>query len=76
MKKHLIPTKILTILALVLAGLVVVSCTTAAEPTEAPTTAPQPTSPPADEHDDEHLEGDPVRGGLLYDKWWAVEESE
>lgn len=28
------------------------------------------------EEHDEALEGDPVRGGLLYDKWWAVESSD
>ena len=41
----------------------------AAQPTEAkapPTKAPAPTEPPPE------LVGDPIRGGLLYDKWWAV----
>ena len=37
------------------------------EPTEA--SSPAPTSPP-------EPAGDPVRGGLLYDTWWVVLESE
>ena len=53
--------------------LIMVACTPAATPTTAPTTPPtaEPTAPP-----EPQLEGDPVRGGLLYDKWWDVIEAE
>ncbi|MFQ5435980.1 MAG: c-type cytochrome, partial [Anaerolineae bacterium] len=56
---------------------------TPAEPAETePQTAPEEAEP---EHadDEEHVEeaagelaGDPVRGGLLYDKWWAVQAAD
>jgi thiosulfate dehydrogenase len=55
-------------------GLLVAACAQAASPA-APTTPtteaapPGPTSPP-------EPAGDPVRGGLLYDTWWAVPKSE
>jgi len=57
------------------------------EPPEADEQTEEEALTEADEHteedvhteDDEHtdsMEGDPVRGGLLYDKWWAVESSD
>jgi thiosulfate dehydrogenase len=55
-------------------GLLVAACAQAASPA-APTTPtteaapPGPTSPP-------EPASDPVRGGLLYDQWWAVPKSE
>jgi len=56
---------------LVVVSLVIAGCRGAQpQPTpesKPPTAVPEPTSPPEPE-----LEGDPVRGGLLYDKWWAV----
>ena len=73
MKKHLTMTRFVLVLALVLVSLLIVSCgssapaTTAPEEAAAPTTPPEPTSPPEPE-----LEGDVVRGGLLYDEWWAA----
>ena len=62
---------------------VVSGCATPATPTSAPEVAPTtpptavpaaavpPTAPPADTPAPE-LVGDPVRGGLMYDKWWAA----
>lgn len=69
-------------------SLLVVSCAGRAtpEPAQAPTSTspPEPTAPPEEEEVQteeakqepaeamEELTGDPVRGGLLYDEWWAV----
>jgi len=68
MRKHLMAGMFITCTALVLIGVVVAGCTT---PTPAATSAPvattEPTAVPAPE-----LEGDMVRGGLLYDVWWDV----
>ena len=67
---------------LLLAGFVIAGCSTSAstaKPAEATskpvepatavpaTTAPEATTAPK-------VEGDPIRGGLLYDEWWAVLE--
>ncbi len=61
-------------LVFALAGLLASGCAPAA--TEEPTEAPQPTSPPeATSPAEPSLEGDAVRGGLLYDKWWVVSEA-
>ena len=63
------------ILALFAVGLA--SCTSA-EPTEAPTQAPPPATEAPEEAqepaapEEPALEGDPLRGGLMYDKWWVV----
>jgi len=66
--KNRLTTGMIVTGALMLVGLVVVGCTTpAAAPTATSAPPPAATAPPAPE-----LTGDPVRGGLLYDKWWAV----
>jgi thiosulfate dehydrogenase len=49
------------------------------EPTEVPTEAPPATEAPEEVEEapvpeEPALEGDSVRGGLLYDKWWVVAE--
>jgi hypothetical protein len=77
MKNKQITRIVETGVTLALIALVAISCTT---PTTAPTSAPAattaptavpattaPTDVPAPE-----LAGDSVRGGLLYDEWWAV----
>jgi thiosulfate dehydrogenase len=63
---------------IVIFSLAITGC---ASPTTEPTEEPAAVEPSEeDEHtEDEHaeaLEGDVVRGGLLYDKWWAVEASD
>jgi thiosulfate dehydrogenase len=59
-------------LVFILAGLLAAGCASAAT-TEAPEEAPEPTSPPEEAPPPEPgLEGDVVRGGLLYDKWWVT----
>ncbi|MFQ5408280.1 MAG: hypothetical protein ACE5FI_07670, partial [Anaerolineales bacterium] len=50
-------------------GLVLAACGPAAT-TEAPAAAPTQAEAPAEEAAPE-LFGDPLRGGLLYDKWWV-----
>jgi thiosulfate dehydrogenase len=76
-KKHLIATGFVIISVLMVISLLLVGCgasdsaTTAPEQAAAPTTAPEPTTPPEPE-----LAGDVVRGGLLYDQWWAVIETD
>lgn len=63
---------ILALFALAMAG-----CTSA-ESTEAPTEAPPPATEAPEEGEEPaaseapELQGDPVRGGLLYDTWWVV----
>ena len=55
---------------LLLMGIAFTGCRPApAAPVEQPepTSPTEPTTPP-----EPALEGDPVRGGLLYDKWWVV----
>lgn len=58
---------------LTLVSVMAASCTT---PTPAATTAPQPTALPqptaVPASPVPELTGDPVRGGLLYDRWWSV----
>ena len=81
MNKHVTSHILLTALFLVLFSLVLIGCSTA-EPTAAPaeqspppTEAPAETPPEAEEPpppEETELEGNPVRGGLLYDKWWTV----
>ena len=77
MNKRVAIRILMTCLLLALFGLVVSGCTSA-EPAAAPTEAPPPPTeapeeaeepPPPEEPD---LEGNPVRGGLLYDKWWVA----
>ncbi|HLF91356.1 MAG TPA: hypothetical protein VI451_20600, partial [Anaerolineales bacterium] len=54
---------------LLVASLALAACGGAAQtPAVQPTAPPQPTTPP-----EPALEGDAVRGGLLYDKWWTVD---
>ncbi|HET7087304.1 MAG TPA: hypothetical protein VFL17_01505, partial [Anaerolineae bacterium] len=74
MKDHLRIGIVVTGALLMLVGLVVVACTPAGPTaTTAPTTpagpaaTTAPTTPPEPE-----LAGDAVRGGQLYDTWWAV----
>ena len=55
-------------------GLLVAACAQAASPA-APTTPPTEAAPPEPTSPPEPA-GDPVRGGLLYDQWWAVPKSE
>ncbi len=81
MKKHRMHFSIISVLLFILAG-IMVGC--ASQPQTSP---PEVTQPPVveetvDTHDttssqeDEHMEieGDLIRGGLLYDKWWAARE--
>jgi thiosulfate dehydrogenase len=65
------------ILVFVMAAVLAAGCSSSAA-TDAPADAPESTSPPeADSPPEPGLEGDRVRGGLLYDKWWvAAAESE
>ena len=71
MKTHSFVSLIIAGVLLFVIGIAVASCSgSPAGPdtqTAEPTQPPQPTTPaePA-------LEGDPVRGGLLYDMWWVV----
>lgn len=63
-------------LVFVLVGLLAAGCASQAT-TDAPAEAPGPTSPPeVSSPPESSLEGDRVRGGLLYDKWWAVGEED
>lgn len=79
-KQRWLETLITRLLILVL-GLVIVSCgseeaaTSTAEPVEEEPTAVQeePVEEPTIESE---LEGDAVRGGLMYDKWWVVVEAD
>jgi len=64
MRKHLTTGMIVTV-ALWVIGVVAVGCTA---PAASPTAVPATTAP--------ELTGDPVRGGLLYDEWWAVTGAE
>jgi thiosulfate dehydrogenase len=66
MSKHLTARMIVTGALLLLVSIVVAGCTSST-PTSAPVATTEPTSAPAPE-----VAGDPVRGGLLYDEWWAV----
>jgi mono/diheme cytochrome c family protein/ribosomal protein L37AE/L43A len=77
MKKY-VRNRILKIsLILVLFTLAMAGCSTA-EPTDAPEEAPPPPTEAPEEAEEPAapeepiLEGDPVRGGLLYDTWWVV----
>src|SRR5574341_638523 len=65
MKDHISIIRFTTLLVLVFTALVVASCgaTTQPEATSEPEAVPLP-------------EADLVRGGLLYDEWWAVGEAE
>ncbi|MEK7787511.1 MAG: hypothetical protein AAB658_19075, partial [Chloroflexota bacterium] len=83
MKKHLKAGMIIYGTLLVVIA-VVSGCATPATPTSAPEVAPTTpptavptavpsTAPPADTPAPE-LVGDPVRGGLMYDKWWVAAE--
>jgi mono/diheme cytochrome c family protein len=88
MEKRSATAMIVVCLLLVLLSLVVVGCGGGAtpEPTQAPTSPPESTAAPqeeevqaaAAEHEETMgaLTGDPVRGGLLYDMWWAVAAAE
>jgi thiosulfate dehydrogenase len=59
-------------LVFALAVLIASGCASSAA-TDEPAEAPQPTSlPEATSPPEPGLEGDAVRGGLLYDKWWVV----
>src|SRR5512139_3667454 len=74
MKQHTAFALIVTGLIILLMSGVLVGCSsTPAAPVEQPveTTEPsEPTSPPAPAATAEpELQGDPVRGGLLYDQW-------
>jgi len=76
MKKRVMIRIFVISLFLALVSLALIGCSTA-EPTAAPTEAPPPTEAPAEADEpqaaeDIGLEGDPVRGGLLYDEWWVV----
>ena len=77
MNKNVLRRMIMIGLLLALFALAVVSCSSdepTAVPTEAsppPTEAPEVVEEPVAPEEPE-LEGDSVRGGLLYDKWWAV----
>jgi thiosulfate dehydrogenase len=67
------------IMSIFLVGCGAPAATPAPEPTAAPTTAPPAEEEPADTPvaaEEPELSGDPVRGGLLYDKWWAVIEAD
>lgn len=75
---------LLTGLFLVLFSLVLIGCSTAeptavpAEQPQSPTEAPVEAPPEAEEPpplEETELEGNPIRGGLLYDQWWAVSAS-
>jgi hypothetical protein len=63
---------------MVIFSIVITGC---AAPTAEPTEEPAAVEPTAEEQEDMEeaepdvsLEGDQVRGGLLYDKWWTVAE--
>lgn len=73
MKKIVVIRILVLSLFLVLFALALIGCSSAEEPTEAPlaTKAPEDVEEaPAPEGP--ALEGDPVRGGLMYDEWWVV----
>src|SRR3989304_4600342 len=65
MKKHLKSVLIAAGIGLLFAG-ILAGCSTP-QPEASPTEIPQNISTESPE-----LVGDPVRGGLLYDEWWAV----
>jgi thiosulfate dehydrogenase len=73
MKKHLMLRMLVIGLLLAFVSLVIVGCGADEEPTPIPATAVTieeaeeavPVTLP-------ELDGDPVRGGLMYDKWWVV----
>src|SRR3972149_1504879 len=65
MKKHLKSVLIAAGIGLLFAGILAGCATT--QPEASPTEIPQNISPESPE-----LVGDPVRCGLLYDKWWGV----
>ena len=65
MKKHLKSVLIAAGIGLLFAGILAGCATT--QPEASPTEIPQNISTESPE-----LVGDPVRGGLLYDKWWGV----
>ena len=77
MKKYVKNRILLISLILVLFTLAMAGCTSA-EPTEAPTEAAPPPTEAVEEAEEPTapeepaLEGDTVRGGLLYDTWWVV----
>ena len=73
MKKHLITTGFVTISVLIVISLLLMGCGAS----DSATTAPEPTSPPELTTPPEpELAGDAVRGGLLYDEWWAALDEE
>ena len=60
--------------ALIVAGALVLlaACATAGTSTTEAVPTPQPEATEATEAPEPQLEGDPVRGGQLYDQWWSV----
>ena len=77
MKKHFVfrflVSGLLLMLAVLLAGCGSDATATPVPPTAAPTAAPTDTAEPTDAP---ALEGDLIRGGLMYDKWWVVVKAE
>ena len=79
MKKRRTIRIIVISLFLVLFALALIGCSSA-EPTEEPAEEPPPATDAPEEGEEAPapeetaLEGDPVRGGLMYDKWWVVVE--
>jgi mono/diheme cytochrome c family protein/ribosomal protein L37AE/L43A len=76
MKKRLTIKTLILSLFLVLFTLALISCSSP-EPEAAPTEAPPPTEAPEEAEEvnapeEPELEGNPVRGGLLYDMWWVA----
>ncbi|MBI4316176.1 MAG: hypothetical protein HY679_09580, partial [Chloroflexi bacterium] len=76
MKKNLNTHLIVWGAALALIALVAVGCSAAATPAPATAAPTAPPAPPATTPPEPQLTGDPVRGGLLYDTWWEVIDSE
>jgi thiosulfate dehydrogenase len=79
MKTNITTRTFVLSLFLVLFALALIGCSSA-EPTEEPTEATPPATEAPEEEEAEEapapeepaLEGDSVRGGLMYDKWWVV----
>lgn len=79
MKKQTFRNLMMVVAMLVISSLIILGCTPAAEPIAEPSVeepvATEEEHAATEEEHDEALEANPVRGGLLYDMWWAVEES-
>ncbi len=73
MKVHTYPLLFIAGALLLAASLALAACGGPARTTQTQPTAPPPTEPPPPTTPPEPaLQGDAVRGGLLYDKWWGV----